>query len=72
MYYAIDTTLVVATLFFLFLPITDRKTARMKLGMVAVTASLFVASVIHTQSFASSGQAPRAVQAPQAVAMNNR
>lgn len=32
MYYAIDITLVVATLFFVFLPMTDRKTVRMKLG----------------------------------------
>lgn len=66
MYYAIDTLLVVITLFFLFLPITDRKTVRMKLGMMAFTASLFAASVVHTQSFISSNDAP------QAIAMSGR
>lgn len=66
MYYAIDAMLVVVTLFFLFLPITDPRTVKMKLGMMAVAASLFTASIVHTATATSSGQAS------QAIAMNSR
>ncbi len=37
--------LALALLFFLFLPITDRKTVIMKLGMMAIIAVLFTVSV---------------------------
>jgi len=44
MYYAADLMLVAAMLFFLFLPITDRRTVMMKLGMIGVIAALFAVS----------------------------
>lgn len=66
MYYAIDAMLVVVTLFFLFLPITDRKTAKMKLGVIAATVSLFTASIVHTATATASAPAS------QAIAMNSR
>jgi hypothetical protein len=40
-----DTILVLAILFFLFLPITDRKTVRMKLYMLCALLTLFTVSV---------------------------
>jgi hypothetical protein len=43
----IDAMLIVAMLFFLFLPITDRKTARMKLCVVCAMAALLAVSVTH-------------------------
>ena len=41
----VDVLLVLAMLFFLFLPITDRKTARMKLCMLCALTAIFAASV---------------------------
>lgn len=51
--------LVLAVLFFLFLPITDRKTTRMKLVMVCALLGLFVVSV--TQTHVSRVQLARVV-----------
>ena len=45
----VDTILVLAILFFLFLPITDRKTVRMKLYMLCALLALFTMSVTRTQ-----------------------
>jgi hypothetical protein len=53
-YYLIHTLLVLAMLFFFFLPITDRRTARIKLWMVCAFA---VALTVLATSF---GQAPSA------------
>jgi hypothetical protein len=44
----IDALLVVAMLFFLFLPITDRKTVRMKLCVLCAIAAALAASVTWT------------------------
>src|ERR1700750_1662962 len=44
----IDALLIVALLFFLFLPITDRKTVRMKLAVVCAIAAVLVVSVMRT------------------------
>jgi hypothetical protein len=44
----IDAMLVLAILFFLFLPITDRKTVRMKLYMMGALLVLFTVSVTRT------------------------
>ena len=44
----VDALLIVAMLFFIFLPITDRKTVRMKLCMILAIAAVFAVSVIHT------------------------
>ena len=41
----VETMLVLAILFFLFLPITDRKTARMKLYVLFTLLALFTVSV---------------------------
>jgi hypothetical protein len=41
----IDALLIVAMMFFVFLPITDRKTARMKLCMVCAIAALLAVSI---------------------------
>jgi hypothetical protein len=44
----IDALLIVAMLFFIFLPITDRKTVRMKLCMILAIAAVLAVSVTHT------------------------
>lgn len=44
----IDLLLVLAMMFFLFLPITDRKTVRMKLCVLGVLVALFAAAVTRT------------------------
>jgi hypothetical protein len=44
----IDVLLVLAILFFLFLPITDRKTVQMKLCVVCALLAVFVVSVTRT------------------------
>lgn len=44
----IDALLILAIMFFLFLPITDRKTARMKLCVLCVLLIVFTASVTRT------------------------
>jgi hypothetical protein len=46
--YVIDALLTVTMLFFLFLPITDRKTVRMKLCVLCALAGLFTISVTRT------------------------
>ena len=46
--FLIDALLVLAMLFFLFLPITDRKTAQMKLAVLCALLALFAASVTQT------------------------
>jgi hypothetical protein len=45
----IDALLVLAMLFFLFLPITDRKTAQMKLIMLCALLAVFTVSVTQTR-----------------------
>ncbi|MDH2342762.1 hypothetical protein QCM77_19145 [Bradyrhizobium sp. SSUT18] len=40
--------LILAMMFFLFLPITDRKTVRMKLGMLCALLAVFLVSVTRT------------------------
>jgi hypothetical protein len=45
----IDALLVLAMLFFLFLPITDRKTARMKLIVLCALLAVFTVSVTGTR-----------------------
>jgi hypothetical protein len=46
----IDALLIVALLFFLFLPITDRKTVRMKLAVVCAIAAVLTVSLTRTPS----------------------
>ena len=46
----IDALLIVAMLFFLFLPITDRKTVRMKLLVVCAIAAVLAVSLTRTAS----------------------
>jgi hypothetical protein len=46
----IDALLIVAMMFFLFLPITDRKTVRMKLFVVCALAAVLAVSVTRTSS----------------------
>jgi hypothetical protein len=46
----LDLTLVLALLFFLLLPITDRRTVIMRLSMMAVIAALFVGSIMTAQA----------------------
>jgi hypothetical protein len=65
MTYVIDLLLVLALLFFLFLPITDRRTVMMRLGMMTVIAALFVGSL--TKAHGPSLTA----DLPQAIAMSN-
>lgn len=45
MIYVLDALLALALLFFLFLPITDRRTVLMKLCMMAAITVLFAASL---------------------------
>ena len=40
-----DALLILAMLFFIFLPITDRKTVRMKLCVICALAAMFAVSV---------------------------
>jgi len=44
----IDALLIIAMMFFLFLPITDRKTVRMKLFVVCAIATVLAVSVVRT------------------------
>ena len=44
----VDALLIVAMMFFLFLPITDRKTVRMKLFVVCAIATVLAVSVTRT------------------------
>jgi hypothetical protein len=44
----LDALLILAMLFFLFLPITDRKTVRMKLCMLCALMAVFAATLTRT------------------------
>ena len=44
MYYLVNSLLVLSMMFFFFLPITDQKTARMKLGVVCALAIVLTVS----------------------------
>lgn len=46
--FLIDVLLVLAMLFFLFLPICDRRTVRMRLCMLCALLTLFSVSATHT------------------------
>jgi hypothetical protein len=50
MYYLINAVLVLAMMFFFFLPMTDRRTARMKLCMVCSLAVLLTVSATATRT----------------------
>ncbi len=66
MYDLINTLLVLAMLFFFFLPITDHRTARMKLWMVCAFA---VALTVSATSFGHGPSAPIAAWRGSPVAM---
>jgi hypothetical protein len=57
MTYILDAALAAALLFFLFLPITDRRTVMMKLGMIAVLAVSFSLSLSISRTAAPDGRA---------------
>jgi hypothetical protein len=61
----LDLLLVLALLFFLFLPITDRRTVIMRLSMMAVIAALLAGLIMKPQ-----GSSLIAYQ-PQSVAINS-
>ena len=46
--FLVDALLILAMMFFLFLPITDRKTVRMKLCMLCALLAVFSVSVTRT------------------------
>lgn len=46
--FVVDMLLILAMMFFLFLPITDRRTVRMRLCMLCALLALFSASVTRT------------------------
>lgn len=48
MLFLIDALLILAMLFFLFLPITDRRTVRMRLCMVCALLAVFSVSITRT------------------------
>jgi hypothetical protein len=52
MYFLINTLLVLAMAFFFFLPMTDRRTARMKLGMVCALAIALTVSAVSSRPHA--------------------
>ena len=54
MYYLINAVLVLAMMFFFFLPMTDRRTARMKLCVVCALAVLLTVSATSTSTHRSS------------------
>ena len=47
--FLVNVLLILAMLFFLFLPITDRRTVRMRLCMLCALLALFSVSVTRTQ-----------------------
>jgi len=61
MIYVLDLALLLASLFFLFLPITDRRTVVMKLCMMTATAVLFACSALLAAGPAMIGHQPQAV-----------
>ena len=48
--FLVDALLILAMMFFLFLPISDRRTVRMRLCMLCVLSSLFSISVIRNHA----------------------
>lgn len=46
----VDVLLVLAMMFFLFLPISDRRTVRMRLGMLCALLALFSISVMRNHA----------------------
>jgi len=48
MFFLIDALLILAMLFFLFLPISDRRTVRMRLCMVCALLAVFSVSITRT------------------------
>jgi hypothetical protein len=60
MIYVIDALLILAMLFFLFLPITDRMTVRMRLSVFGVLATIFAVSAIRPHVPAQNVQLSRA------------
>ena len=52
MYFLINTLLVLAMAFFFFLPMTDQRTARMKLGMVCALAVLLTVTAASSRTHA--------------------
>jgi len=61
MSYIVDLLLVVISLFFLFLPITDRRTVVMKLCMIGAMAALFALSVTNVHGPELFAHLPQAV-----------
>ncbi|HEU0149124.1 MAG TPA: hypothetical protein VFR21_19890 [Bradyrhizobium sp.] len=55
----LDLLLVLALLFFLFLPITGRRTVIMRLSMMAVIAALFAGSITKPQWSSLVGRVPQ-------------
>jgi hypothetical protein len=66
--FLVDALLIVAMLFFLFLPITDRRTVRMRLCMICALLAVFSVSVTRTHVapvlLASLSGSPGSLQAP--------
>jgi len=59
--YLVDALLILAMMFFLVLPITDRKTVRMRLCALGVLAAMFAASVTYPFGFALKARLSHAV-----------
>ena len=59
--YIADLMLAAAMLFFLFLPITDRRTVMMKLGMIGAIAALFAVSVTRAHGPELAARLPQSV-----------
>ncbi|MCK1395448.1 hypothetical protein [Bradyrhizobium sp. 1] len=68
MFFLIDALLILAMLFFLFLPISDRRTVQMRLCMVCVLLAVFSVSITRTPVvpvlLASIASPPGAVRVP--------
>jgi hypothetical protein len=66
--FLVDALLIVAMLFFLFLPITDSRTVRMRLCMICALLAVFSVSVTRTHVapvlLASLSGSPGSLQAP--------
>ncbi|MCP3440409.1 hypothetical protein [Bradyrhizobium sp. CCGUVB14] len=66
--FLVDALLILAMLFFLFLPITDRRTVRMRLCMICTLFAVLSVSVSHTHVapvlLASLSGSPGASQSP--------
>lgn len=66
--FLVDALLILAMLFFLFLPITDRRTVRMRLCMVCALLAVFSVSITRTPVvpvlLASLASSPEALRPP--------